>query len=415
MVFGSTLQFVLLAVLLMLSALFSSSETALMTLSKIKLRHMVEEKVKGAGLVQKLVDNPNKLLGAILVGNNIVNIAASAIATSLAISYFGNKGVGISTISMTFIVLIFAEITPKSLAAQKPEKVSLRLSKVIYFLMLILNPLTKVIILITNFLVRILGGKSNFKKALITEEELKTMINISHEEGILEVEERQMIHNVFEFTDIRVKSVMVPRIDVCFLKYESTYEEVIKLFRDEQYSRLPVYKESPDNIEGILNIKDLLFLDDPSQFDIGKILKEPHFTYEFKRSIELLEEMRMKKTRMAVVLDEYGVTAGIVTIEDLVEEIVGEIEDEYDDEKEQIKVISENEYIVDGNTRIDQINELLGILIESDDFDTIGGFIIGEMGHLPETNEILEFNEITFEIIKIKKNRIEKLKIKTNE
>ena len=374
---------------------------------------MLEEQVKGAKLINKLVDNPNKLLGTLLVGNNIVNIGASALATSIAISNWGNAGVTISTVFMTLVVLIFGEITPKSLAAQHSEKVSLWVSPIINSIMFFLFPITKSVTLITDVLIRLIGGKPSGKQTLITEEELKTMIDVGHEEGILELDERQMIQNVFEFTDTQVKTIMVPRTDVCFLSHDSTYQEAIDVFRTEQYSRIPVYKESPDNIVGILNIKNLIFLEDPAMFVMDQCMIEPHFTYEFKKIKELLEEMRNKRARMVIVLDEYGGTAGVVTIEDLVEEIVGEIEDEYDDEEDQIQVIKEDEYIVDGNTKIDQINEMLGLNLESEDFDSIGGFVIGEIGHLPDINEILEYQQIKFEVLETNKNRIEKLKILT--
>ena len=384
-----------------------------MSLSKIRIRHMLEEKVKGAKLIHKLTENPNKLLGTILVGNNIVNIAASAMATSLAISIYGDKGVSISTVVMTILMLIFGEITPKSYAAQNSEKVAIKVSKSIYALMFILNPITKAINFITAILLRLIGGKPDSVKLLITEEELKTMINVGHEEGILEIEERQMIQNVFEFSDILVKDVMIPRTDVYFINHDATYNEVIELFRREQFSRIPVYEGSLDNIIGILNVKNLLFMDEPSEFNMAQVLIKPHFTYEFKRTRELFEEMKIKKTKLAIVLDEYGGTSGIITIEDIVEEIFGDLEDEYDNDEVKIKVIKEDEYIVDGRTRIDEINDSLGINIESENFGTIGGYIVGEFGYLPEIKQTLESNNIKFEIVEIEKNSIKKLKILT--
>ncbi|QNO15834.1 HlyC/CorC family transporter [Alkalicella caledoniensis] len=404
-------QFVLLMALLMLSALYSSSETSLMALSKIRIINLVEEKVKGAKLLQKITENPNKLLGTILVGNNIVNIAASSIATSLAIHYYGDKGVTISTVVMTILVLIFGEITPKTFASQNSEKVALRVSKTINISMYLLSPITKSINFLTDFLIRLLGANPDENRTLITEKELKTMINVSHEEGILEVEEHQMIQNVFDFSDVHIKDVMIPRTEVCFISHSSTYNEVLELFKREQFSRLPVYEGNSDNIIGILNIKDLLYVDDPSSFLVSDSMKTPHFTYEFKLARDLFEEMRSKKSRMAIVLDEYGGTSGIVTIEDLVEEVFGDIEDEYDDDNEEILAVKENEYIVYGTVRIDMINEFIGISIDTDKFDTVGGFIVGELGYLPHVGYILELGELQFEILQLKKNRIEKLKL----
>lgn len=404
-------QFILLLVLLILSALFSSSETSLLSLSKIKIRNMMKQKVKGAKLVQKLVEDPNKLLGTILVGNNIVNITASAIATSLAISYFGKKGVTIATIAMTIVVLIFGEITPKSYAAQNPEKVALKVSKVVYASTVILNPITRAINYLTGHLIRLMGGNPHAKQSLITEEELKTMINISHEEGILENEEHEMIRNVFELSDIHVRDVMIPRTDVSFVNHNATYKDVIEIFKNEQFSRLPVQKENSDNIIGILYIKDLLFIEDMSDFTVEDCMKEPYFAYEYKLARELFEEMRNKKIKMTIILDEYGGTSGIVTIEDIVEEVFGEINDEYDTNDKQIEVTQEGEYIVDGRTRIDDINDMIGTDIDSEDYDTISGFIISELGYFPEAYEILERNDMRFEILEVGKNRIKRLKI----
>ncbi|MCT4593680.1 MAG: hemolysin family protein [Anaeromicrobium sp.] len=404
-------HFSLLIILLLASSIFSSSETALMSLNKIKIRHMLEEGMKEANLVHKLISNPNRLLSSILVGNNIVNIAASALATSLAISYFGNIGVTISTIIMTLLVLIFGEITPKTLAAQHSEKVALKVSKVMYMNMIVLTPITKLITLITDFLVRLLGGETEKKSVLITESELKTMINVSHEEGVLEIEEREMIHNVFKFTDAHVKTVMVHRTDVCFVSDVASYDEVIEIFRKEQYSKIPVYKDCADNVVGVLNVKDLIFLEDKSLFDIKKIMKKPYFTYEFKKTIEIFEEMKDNRIPIAIVLDEYGGTAGIVTMEDLVEEIVGDIEDEYGDYEEKFQIIKDGEFMVHGSTKIHVINELIGVNLQSDKFDSIGGLVIDKIGRLPDVGETIEYENIKFIIQDINKNRIGKLKI----
>jgi len=411
----STWQLITLGILLFLSAFFSASETALMSLSKIRIRHMVDEKVKGASLVGKLIENPGKLLSAILIGNNVVNIGASALATSLAIIYFGEKGVGISTVIMTILVLIFGEITPKSIATRNSEKVSLKVAKPIYFITLILNPISMIFTYLTNFVIRLFGGKVDMNKPFITEEELRTIVDVSHEEGVLEVEEKQMIYNVFEFGDSQIKEVMVPRTDMIAVDVESTYEEIISVFREEQFSRVPVYKDSIDNIIGVLHVKSLFFYNSNNEkFDINKFMIKPYFTYEYKATTELFEEMRKNRVAMSVVLDEYGGTAGIVTMEDLVEEIVGEIEDEYDDyNHNEIEVIKEDEYIVDGSAKIDLVNEMIGTSIESEDFDSIGGFVIGEIGGFPEKGEVVECGDIKFVIEDIDKNRIKKLKILT--
>lgn len=408
-------QLILLIALLFLSSFFSASETALMSLSKIRIRQMVDEKVKGAELVSKLVDNPSKLLGAILVGNNLVNIGASALATSISMKAFGSKGVGIATGAMTILVLIFGEITPKSLAAENSEKVSIKVSKIIFFISKILSPIVSILMMFTNRIVRLLGGKTKRDQPFITEEELKTMVTVGHEEGVLEGEERKMIYNVFEFGDSQVKEVMTPRPDMIAVEIDASIDEITDIFKSEQFSRIPVYKDTTDNIVGVIYIKDLIFYDrSKEKFDINKYMREAYFTFEFKRTSELFEEMRAKRIPIAVVLDEYGGTAGIVTMEDLVEEIVGEIEDEYDDVEEEIEVIKEDEYIVDGSAKIDLVNEMIGINIETEDFDSIGGFVVGEFGRIPELGESLTYNNIEFTVEHIEKNRIEKLRVVVN-
>lgn len=411
---GASWQFILLAVLIGMSAFFSASETALMSLSKIRIRHLVDERVRGAEAVSKLVENPNRLLGAILVGNNIVNIGASALATSLAIQYLGNAGVGIATGVMTLLVLIFGEITPKSLAAQHSEFISLRIARLITFIVTVFGPIVSILLVVTNLLIRLLGGKPGKAQPFITEDELKTMVNVSHEEGVLEGEEKQMIYNVFEFGDTQVKDIMTPRTDMIALEIGVTYEKIIETFREEQFSRIPIYQETTDNIVGILYIKDLIFKStENAVFDIHNYMREPFFTFEFKKTTELFQELRAKRIPMAIVLDEYGGTAGIVTVEDLIEEIVGDIRDEYDDHEKDIEVVKEDEYIVEGSTRIDELNDLIGVNIESEDFDTIGGFIVGEFGYIPEVNESIEYEGIKFVVEEVDRNRIEKLRIHT--
>lgn len=411
---GDFWQVALLIVLLFFSSFFSASETALMSLSKIRIRNMVDEKISGADTIQRLVDNPSKLLGAILVGNNIVNIGASALATSLAIKYLGSRGVGIATGIMTLLVLIFGEITPKSLAAQYSEKTSLRIVGLLSLIVAILNPITTVLMLVTNVFIKLLGGRVDGHQPFITEEELRTMINVGHEEGVLEGEERKMINNVFEFGDTRVVDIMTPRTGMVAVGVDYSYDEIIEVFKEERFSRLPVYKEGMDNIVGVLHLRDMFFLDaDKESFDMASYMREPYFTFEFKLITQLFTEMRDNRIPMAIVLDEYGGTAGIVTMEDLIEEIVGDIHDEYDEQHDEIEVIKEDEYIVDGVTRIDEVNEMLGVNIESEDFDSIGGYVIGLFGRLPDEGEMTEEDDIKFIVESVDRNRIEKLRILT--
>lgn len=406
-------KIVVLFIFLILSSLFSSSETALTSLNRIRVRQMVENNVKGAEKLAKLHSNPQKTLTAILIGNNIVNIGASSLMTSIAIDLYGNTGVGIATGIMTLLILIFGEITPKSLAAQNSEKVSLKISGFVYIVTIIVAPISFFLNIVTNILIKFFGGDVDGAKPFITEDELKTIVNVSHKEGILEGEERDMIYNVFDFGDSKAKDVMIPRPDMIAIDVESPYEEVIDVVTNEQYSRIPVYADTTDNIVGILYAKDLLFLQSHKEveFDLTKFIRKPHFTYEYKPTKELFNEMRATRTHLVIVLDEYGGTEGIVTIEDLIEEIVGDIEDEYDKEIENVEIIKENEFLVDGNIEIEDINELLGTNIKSDDFDTVAGFVIDIINRIPETGEAINYGDFKFIIESIDRNRIEKIRI----
>ena len=413
---GSTaniLQIGLLVVLLLGSGFFSASETSLMSLSKIRIRYMEDEGVKGAKLVGSLIEKSSDLLSSILVGNNIVNIAATSVSTSLFINIFGDGGVAIATAVMTVLVLVFGEITPKTISANSPEKVAVVVSKPISIIMKITKPIVWVFNLLTGIIFKIMGIDNDGVKPFITEEELKAMVNVSHEEGVLEMEEREIINNVFQFGDMQAKEAMIQRLDMVAIDIEDSYDEIIELFKSEKLSRLPVYQESIDDIVGILNIKDIIFLSDEEieNFDIKDYVREAFFTYEFKKITQLLEEMKKEKTQMAIVVDEYGGTAGLLTIEDLVEVIVGDIDDEYDEEEEEIVKINDNEYLVEGSTKISDVNEQLGINLESEEFDSIGGFIIGYLKRIPEENEIIEVEDVKFKVESIDKNRINKIRI----
>ena len=410
-----TWQLILLVILLVMSGFFSMSETALMALSKIRIRHMVDEGVKGAKLVEKLSEDPSKLLGAILIGNNIVNIGASALATSIAVKAIGESGVGLVTIIMTILVLIFGEITPKSIAKQKSEEVALKVSKPINLVVKLFKPFIYVFTAISGVFIKLLGGDPKATEPFITEEELKTMVGVSEEEGVLENVEKEMIFNVFGFADAQVKDVMVQRVDVVAVDVNATYDEVINIIKVEQFSRIPVYNQNIDDVIGILNVKDLIIASQNEEnFKVSDYMRDPYYTFEFKKVTELFKEMKKSRNHMAVVLDEYGGNVGIVTIEDLIEEVVGEIEDEYDDEQDSdIIVIKEDEYIVDGSARLDHIGDLIGVSMESEEFDSIGGLIIGELGRFPEQNEEVKVKSIRFVVEEIDKNRIKKVRIFT--
>ena len=410
----ASLQILILVILIGLSAFFSMSETALTSISKIRLRAMVDENVKNAKLIQSVLEEPGKLLSAILIGNNIVNIGASSLATAIMVDKYGSKAVGIATGILTIVVLIFGEITPKTFATQNAEKVSLLVIKIIKLCMIIFTPFIWCLNIVTGFILKLLGVKQDEKTPTITESELLTMVNVSHEEGVLEIDEREMINNVVYFANIDAADVMVPRPDIVAINVNATYEELTNLFKTETFSRLPVFEDTIDNIIGIISFKDLLFIDNSKPFNIKDYMRDPLFTYESKCVKELFSEMRINRIAMAIVLDEYGSTSGIITLEDMLEEIVGDLADEYDEHDEEIKHIKENEYIILGVTKIEDVNDTLSTNFKSEDFDSIGGFIVENFGKFPDENEHITIDNVKFIIEEIQKNRIVKLKVFTN-
>ncbi len=407
----------LLLFLVCCSAFFSASETALTSLSKIRLRNMVEERIKNADKISKLLDDPNRLLSSILVGNNLVNNGASALTTALAIQLFNGdagSGASVATAFITVVILIFGEITPKTIAAQQAERVALIVVNIIAAVVFILRPVVAILNVVTGALIRLFGYNPNQKAPTITEAELKTIVNVSHEEGVLESEERIMINNIFNFGDAKAKDVMTPRTDMLTVSSDVSYEEFVTLVKEEGFSRLPVYNEDIDDIVGILYVKDVFFVDE-SEFSAQKYMREPYFTYESKPVAELFAEMRANRLAVAIVLDEYGGTSGLATMEDIVEEIMGEIADEYDDEQDEIEIIKEDEFVVDGSTRLEDFNKLVGSQLDSDEVDTIAGYVLMILGNFPEGGEELESDGLKFVVEEMDKNRISKLRVYINQ
>ncbi len=408
------LQLVIIVILLLLSAFFSSAETALTTVNKIKMRTLMEEGNKKAERVLQVTDNSGKMLSAILIGNNVVNISASSLATALAIKLFGNVGSGIATGALTLLVLLFGEITPKTLATIHSEKISLSYASVIYYLMKILTPVIFIINKLSLGVLFLLRVDPNAAQDKMTEEELRTIVDVSHESGVIESEEHEIINNLFDFGDAQAKEVMVPRIDMTFADINNTYDELLEIFETDKFTRLPVYEGTTDNVVGIINMKDLLLFKDKEHFSIREIMREPFYTYEHKSTAELLIEMRQSSINLAIVLDEYGATAGLITLEDLLEEIVGEIRDEYDsDEEDAIVKLSDREYLVLGSTNLEDLCDELDLSFTSEDYDTIGGYLIGLLDHLPEKNEVIVTDDdVLLRVEQMDKNRIEKIYIK---
>lgn len=414
---SETGQLITVIILLCLSAFFSSSETALTTVNQIRMRTLADNGDKRAARVLRVTGNPGKMLSAILIGNNIVNLSASSISTSLAIHLFGNTGAGIATGILTFLILIFGEVTPKTMATIKADSMSLTVAAPIGLLMKILTPVIFIINKLSLGLMFLLHVNIKDAQKKMTEEELRTIVDVSQENGVIEHEERDMIHNLFDFGDAEAKEIMVPRIDMTFVQADATYQEVLDIFRQDMFTRLPVYEDSTDNVIGIINMKDFLLQNDTPEFSVRNLLREPYFTYEHKNTADLFLEMRKSSISLAIVLDEYGVTAGLITLEDLLEEIVGEIRDEYDaDEEDDITRISDREFYVLGSANLNDVSEALSLHFTSDDYDTIGGYCLGLLDHLPEKNEIiLTDNNILIRIDRMEKNRIERIYIRLPE
>ena len=410
---SDAIQLVVLIILLALSAFFSSAETALTTVNRLRVRTLVDDGDPRAIILSKVIDDPGKLLSAILIGNNIVNIAASSIATLLATEFFGSAGAGIATGVMTLLVLIFGEVTPKTMASLKAEKIALSYAKIVYGLMFVFTPLIFILDLLSGGLLRLFGIDPDKRDDSVTEEDLRTIVEAGHEDGVLETEEHKMINNVFDFGDHQAKDIMVPRVDMCFLKLDATYEDFMELYKEEKFTRIPVYEETRDNVIGILNVKDLLLYDRTQEFHVRDFLREAYYTYEFKNTSELMMEMRKDSISIAIVLDEYGATAGLVTLEDLLEEIVGDIRDEFDEaEAEEVQQLGEREYLVEGSCKLEDLNDMIGLGIESEDYDSIGGIVIDALQHLPSEGEDVTLENGTRLVVeKVDKNRIEKVHI----
>lgn len=406
------LQLVILVLLLSASAFFSSAETALMTSNKLRIRNLAENGDKRAEKVLEITANTDKMLSAILIGNNIVNLSASALSTTLTLKVFGSSLVGVATGVLTFLILVFGEITPKNVASKNAENMALKYIGIISLLVIVLTPAIYIVNKVAGIVIS-LFIKNNDDNNMVTEDELRAMVEVSHEDGVIEKEEKKMIVNVVDFGDTVAGDIMLPRVDMVMVSVESSYEEILKIFREEKYTRIPVYEESPDNVIGILNVKDFLLIEDKENFSVKEHLREPLYTYEYKKTSSLMVDMRKTGANIVIVLDEYGTTVGLITLEDMLEEIVGEIRDEFDaEEDEGITKISETEYLIDGSTNLDDVNDRIGLELSSDEYESIGGIIMEKLGRLPVEGEVITFDNIILTVKKMDHARIEKVGLK---
>ena len=403
-------QLIIIIVLIFLSGFFSSAETAFSTLNRVRMRNLEEEGSKKAARVNKILESYSKMLSAILIGNNIVNLTASSLTTAFVIGVCGNAYIGLGTGILTIVVLLGGEIIPKTWANLNSEKLALAYSSVIYALMKVMTPVIFIVDLLSKGILKLLHVDPNKKMDTITESELKTYVDVSHEDGQIESDEREMIYNIFEFSDTCVKDIMIPRTNMVTVNADESVNDLIKIFHESMYTRIPVYQEDKDSMIGFVNIKDLFIarISGQKNITLKSLLREAYYTYEYKKNADLLLEMREKSMNVAFVLNEYGSTVGMVTLEDFLEELVGEIRDEYDeDEKELIQKIDDRSYLIEGSMNLSDINDSIGTSLNSDDYDSIGGIIIGQLDRLPEDNEsVVLADGTTLQVKGIDQNRI---------
>ncbi len=407
---STIIQLVVLVILLFLSGFFSSAETALTTVNKFTLRSLADSGNKRAARVLSLTENSSKLISTILIGNNIVNISASALTTTLTTKIWGSRAVGIATGILTLLVLLFGEIIPKTSAQIYSLKMSMLYVDIIHFLTIIFTPFIFIINKFADFIFFIFKIDRNAGNNKITEDELITMVNVSEEEGVIEDNEKEMITNVVDFGDSRAKDIMIPRADVTMASSEAGYDELLNLYMEVPYTRLPIYEDSRDNIVGILHVKDLFFYKathDINNFDVMNIIREPLYVYEFQKTNDLLTNMKSSSNSIAIVIDEYGICSGLISMEDLIEEIIGDIKDEYDDaEHNNIIKLDDTHYSIDGSIKLDDLNDYLDLEIESDDYDSIGGYIIELLDHLPALGDTATDGVISCKVTQLDKKRV---------
>ncbi|PIV42354.1 MAG: hemolysin [Nitrospirae bacterium CG_4_10_14_3_um_filter_44_29] len=413
----SIFSIIVIALSLIAIAILSGSESSFIAVSKIRIRSLMEKGDVRAQAVQKLLDEHDKLFSAVILSGNLFTILATSIGTALALRYFGEDGIIIATIVMTFLTVVFGELAPKTFAVAYSEKVSLLLARPIAFYVRLISPLVWIFTITSNFIIRMFGGEKKSVSPFVTEEEIKTMINIGEEEGTLEEEEKEMLHKVFEFGDKVVTEAMVPRTEIISIPEESTVGDALKLVLEEGYSRYPVIEDSIDNITGILYVKDIMIQmaqgKTQNYTPITELVREAYYVPENKMVTELLDEMQKNKFQIAIVMDEYGGTAGLITLEDIIEEIVGGLQDEFEamGAEKEVEIIDERTFIVTGQTGIDEINELVGVELASEDFHTIGGFVFGLFRRLPMVGEQVRYHNLRFLILEMEDRKVSRIKI----
>ena len=412
------LSFFIIVLCIILIALLSSSEVAFISLNRIRLRHLVESGTKNAKIAQKIRDEHDRLFSAVILSGNLFTVLATSVGTAVSISLLGEDiGIIIATVVMTFLTVVFGELAPKTFAVSHAEGISLAMAKPIELYIRAISPLVWVFNKLSNGVIRLFGGEIRPTPQLLTEEEMKAMIKMGEEEGAIEKEEKAMLHNVFAFGDKKVTEAMVPRTEMIVISEDAAVANVLTLVEEKGYSRYPVIKETVDNITGILYVKDILRKmakeEVPPETAIKNFVRDAYYIPESKMVTSLLDDMQKNKFQIAVVVDEHGGTAGLITLEDIVEEIVGGLQDEFEaiEAEKEVEVLDESTFVVTGSTGLDEINELVETEIKSEEFHTIGGFLFGLFGHLPKTGEQLRYHDLRFLILEMDGKKVEKVKI----
>ncbi|MCX8082642.1 MAG: hemolysin family protein [bacterium] len=401
-------------ILLILSAFFSAAEAAFISFGRHHFQKISERDEKKARRLEFWFENPNRILVTTLIGNNIVNISASIIAATLTYNYLHRISATLVAGIMTFMILVFGEIIPKSLAKKYAEKIAYYFTFPVMFFCILLNPVAKFLIGISHLFVRLFGGRIENIMPVLTEEDIKAMIIAGEEEGIIEEEERDMIDSIFELGDKMVREIMTPRVNIISVKEETSIEDVVRVMAREGYSRLPVYRESIDRITGIIYIKDIIGhrVEDVEGLKAKDLMREPYFVPESKKVKDLMKELQEKKIQMAIVVDEYGGTGGLVTMEDLVEEIVGEISDEYKKEPKELYVLPDGDFLISGGTEVEKVNEEIGVGIPEGKFETLAGFVLDRFGRFPVKGESFVYNNYQFTVQESDRKKVIMVKIR---
>jgi len=423
-------ELLLLLILIVLNAFFAASEIALISLNDNKIKLLADEGHNKAKLIVKVLSEPSKFLATIQIGITLAGFLASAFAAEnfayrlvnllktaqipISENILKNVSVVIITIILSYFTLVLGELVPKRLAMKKAEQISFFVISPLNFLSTITSPFVRLLTVSTNFIVRLFGVDPNADEEYVTEEEIRMLVDVGEEKGTIHVSEKEMINNIFEFDNKIVSDIMTHRTEIAGIPITASLKDVFDLIRETKFTRFPVYEDNIDNIVGILNVKDLLQLLEiyDQDFDLKQIIRQPYFVPESKKTDELFKDLQSTKTHLAVAIDEYGGTAGIVTIEDLLEEIVGNIFDEFDEEEKEFEKLDENTYLINGVISLERVKELLDVDLPIDDYETLSGFLIGQLGRIPKEGEspIIEFDGIVFKVEEVVEKRIARVK-----